>query len=194
MALIGLRSIYSQLLHKIKMAEQKTEGQRELRYLVRIARTDIDGNQPIQNALLKVKGVGFSFANMVCAFAGVNKATKTGYLSDEQIAQLNDIIEHPLQHGAPVWMVNRRRDYDTNENKHLIGTDITFTQDNDIKRLKKIKAYKGIRHSHGQPVRGQRTRSNFRKNKGKVHLGVQRKKIAAPAPGEKPEEKKEKKK
>ena len=51
---------------------------------------------------------------------------------------------------------------------------MSFTQDNDIKMLKKIKSYKGIRHSLGLPVRGQRTRSNFRKNKGKV-MGVKRK-------------------
>jgi len=37
-----------------------------------------------------------------------------------------------------------------------------------ISRLEKIKCYRGIRHMQGAPVRGQRTRSNFRKNKGKV--------------------------
>jgi small subunit ribosomal protein S13 len=40
--------------------------------------------------------------------------------------------------------------------------------------MKRIRSYKGVRHSLGLPVRGQRTRSNFRKNKGKV-LGVKRK-------------------
>ena len=40
-----------------------------------------------------------------------------------------------------------------------------------MKTQKKIKGYKGIRHMLGQPVRGQRTRGNFRKNKGKV-MGV----------------------
>ena len=41
--------------------------------------------------------------------------------------------------------------------------------------MKKIKCYKGVRHMLDLPVRGQRTKSNFRKNKGKVHLGVKRK-------------------
>jgi small subunit ribosomal protein S13 len=49
-----------------------------------------------------------------------------------------------------------------------------FTKDNDIKLMRKIKSYKGTRHSAGQPVRGQRTKSNFRKSKGKV-MGVKRK-------------------
>ena len=46
--------------------------------------------------------------------------------------------------------------------------------------MKKIRSYKGVRHTFGLPVRGQSTKSNFRKNKGKGSLGVQRKKIAAP--------------
>ena len=157
------------------MAEQ------EIKHLVRIARTDLDGHKPVQHAMLKIKGVGFTFANMVCSFSGIDKKIKAGYLSEEQILKLTDIIENPLKHGAPIWMINRRRDYETNENKHLLGADITFHQDNDIKRQKKIKSYVGFRHAHGQPVRGQRTRSNFRRNKGNVHLGVQRKKEAPAA-------------
>ncbi|MEK6867257.1 MAG: 30S ribosomal protein S13, partial [Nanoarchaeota archaeon] len=50
--------------------------------------------------------------------------------------------------------------------------------------LKKIKAYRGMRHAAGLPTRGQRTRSNFRKNKGKtvgVMKSAQAKAAAAPA-------------
>lgn len=165
----------------------------ELRHLVRVARTDLDGMKPIRHALLKIKGVGFSFANMACSFAGVDKTMKVGYLSDEQVNKLTEVIEKPLKYGAPSWMVNRRRDYETNEDTHLLGADLQFVQENDIKRLKKVRSYKGYRHAHGQPVRGQRTRSNFRRNKGKVHLGVQRKKVES-ASSEKGEDKKEKKK
>ena len=53
-------------------------------------------------------------------------------------------------------------------------SDLRFIQDNDIKMMKKIKSYKGIRHMFRLPVRGQCTRSNFRKNKGKG-MGVKRK-------------------
>jgi len=74
-------------------------------------------------------------------------------------------------------MLNRRNDYETNENMHLIGPDIKYVQENDIKLMKKIRSYKGIRHMKGLPVRGQRTKANFRRNKGKGSLGVQRKKV-----------------
>ncbi len=166
--------------------------QQELKHLVRIAKTDLDGAKPIAHALLKIKGVGFSFANMICSFANIDKRTKVGYLNEQQITLLSNILEAPAKHGAPEWILNRRRDPETNQTRHLLLADLTFTQENDIKKLKKIKSFKGIRHAYGQPVRGQRTRSNFRKNKGKVHLGVVRKKVTAPG-AEAKDEKKEKK-
>jgi len=55
----------------------------------------------------------------------------------------------------------------------LVG-DLKFTKENDIKLLKKVKSYRGMRHALGLPVRGQRTKSNFRRNKGKASLGVKR--------------------
>jgi small subunit ribosomal protein S13 len=72
-------------------------------------------------------------------------------------------------------MLNRRKDYETGEDIHLLSSDLAFTQDNDIKMMKKMKSYKGMRHARGLTVRGQKTRANFRRNKGKV-AGVQKKK------------------
>jgi small subunit ribosomal protein S13 len=82
---------------------------------------------------------------------------------------------NPLKYGSPRWMLNRRNDYETGDDRHLLTGDIGFVRDNDIKRLKMIKSRRGMRHMFGLPVRGQRTKSNFRKNKGKV-LGVKRSK------------------
>jgi small subunit ribosomal protein S13 len=155
------------------MAEQ------ELKHLVRVARTDLEGKKQLKQALLKIKGVGVPFANMVCTLTKISPTIKTGTLSDEQVAKLDEVIGNPAKHGAPAWMMNRRRDPETNEDKHLLLSDISFIQENDVKILRKTKSYRGVRHALGLPVRGQRTRSNFRKNKGKVQ-GVQRKKVAAP--------------
>ena len=67
-------------------------------------------------------------------------------------------------------MKNRRLDIETGKTSHLYGADLEITKEFDIKRLKKIKSYKGIRHSFRLPVRGQRTKSHFRtrENKSKV--------------------------
>ena len=150
------------------MAEQ------ELKYFVRIANTDLDGGKPIRHALTKIKGVSYMFSNAICNTANIEKAKKTGYLTDEEAAKIDKVIKNPVDFKIPTWLFNRKKDPDDNTDKHIVSSTLAFTQDNDIKMMKKMRSYKGIRHSLGLPVRGQRTRSNFRKNKGKV-MGVKRK-------------------
>ena len=152
------------------MAETK-----EYRHIVRVVNTDLDGAKPIKQALRKIKGVGFMLANAVCDAAKVDKNLKTGTLSDQDISKLNDVIKNPAKYNLPGWLMNRRKDYESSEDLHLVGPDLNFSTENDVKRLKKIKSYRGMRHAWRLPVRGQRTRSNFRPNKGKV-MGVKRRK------------------
>lgn len=151
------------------------EEHKDFRHIVRVANVDLDGNKPILMALRKIRGVSFMFANMVLSFTKIPKTKKTGLLTEAESSKLDEVVRNPQKFGAPLWMLNRRDDYEEGTDKHLIGPDIRFTLDNDIKRLKKIKSNRGLRHQWGLPVRGQRTSSNFRKNKGKV-TGVKRKK------------------
>jgi small subunit ribosomal protein S13 len=142
------------------------------KHIVRIANVDIPGGKSLRIALTKIKGIGINFADALCAIAAVNKSKKTGTLDDEEIKRINDVATNPKD--IPTWMYNRKRDYETGEDKHLITGTLNFVKDNDLKRLKKIKTLRGMRHQKGLPVRGQRTRSNFRKSKGKV-VGVKKK-------------------
>ena len=151
------------------------EESKEFKHILRVVNTDLDGGKPVVHALKKIKGVSFMFANLVCNVAGVDKTKKVGYLSDSETQKIEEVIVNPAKFNVPVWMLNRRKDYESGEDKHLLGSDLNFQNDNDIKRLKMIKAYKGMRHAAGLPVRGQKTKSNFRRNKGKG-LGVKRKK------------------
>ena len=144
----------------------------EFRHLVRIANTDVKGEKSILYALQKIKGIGVMYGNMVCINAGVDKTKKAGELTDAEIKALEHSIANPK---APEWMLNRRKDMETGEDKHLIGSDLIFTIDGDIKEMKKMRSYKGVRHMYRLPLRGQRTKSNFRRNKGKVQ-SVKRKK------------------
>jgi len=122
-------------------------------------------------ALTKVKGVGMPLANAVCKMAGVDKFMKAGELSDKQIEAINKVIAKPADFKIPRWMVNRRKDPETGEDRHINTNELAFVKQNDIKFLRRIKCYRGVRHAIGLPVRGQKTRSNFRPNKGKV-MGV----------------------
>ena len=139
-----------------------------------MADTDLDGARQIGSALRKIKGVSFMFSNMVCTIAKIDKRKRAGDLSEQETKKMEEIINNPIKFGAPIWMLNRRKDFETGEDRHVIASDLAFIKDTDIKIMKKIKSYKGVRHIMDQPVRGQRTKSHFRKNKGKVHLGVKK--------------------
>lgn len=154
-----------------KMAEK------ELKYLVRVMNTDLDGKKQIPIALSKIKGVKFSLANALCAVAGIDSRKKAGYLSDAEVKKLNDVLADPIQFGVPEWMTNRQKDPETGESKHVCVSDLQFLKDNDMKNLKKTKSYRGMRHQWGLTTRGQRTKANFRRTKVKGgSLGVVRKK------------------
>jgi len=148
----------------------------ELQYLVRVANTDLAGPKPLYHALCKIKGVSFVFSRMLCHLSKLDPAMKAGYLTDEQVQQIERILADPIGNGAPVWILNRRKDVETGADMHLLTGDLKFTLENDVKRLKKTRSYRGFRHAAGQPTRGQRTRSNFRRSKsrGKGGLGVKR--------------------
>lgn len=149
------------------------------RYIVRISNTDLEGKGKVVDGIRKIRGIGFSFANALCSIAGIDKNTRTGNLTDAEIGKIEDALKS-AHTKLPVWMLNRRRNIETDSSVHMVSTDLTFAQDNDIRQMQRIRSYKGVRHMAGAPVRGQRTRSNFRKNKGKV-LGVIKSKAAAAA-------------
>lgn len=135
----------------------------EFKQLVRLGGTDIDGNKKLYYALRKIKGINYSFSNVICKITNLDPHSKIGHLKDEELKKVSDIISNPSKYEVPSWLLNRRKDYDDGIDKHLISTDIKFRVDFDIKRLKKIKAYRGMRHAAGLPTRGQRTKGHFRK-------------------------------
>jgi small subunit ribosomal protein S13 len=147
------------------MANQ--ERSEDFQYIIRVSNTDLDGEKKIVDSLRKIKGVSFMFANALCTVAGVEKNALTGELQEPQIKAIQKAVDNPGEAGVPSWLVNRRRDYETGEDKHVIVNDLIIAHEDDMKRLKKIKTYRGLRLQAGLPVRGQRTKSNFRSNKGK---------------------------
>lgn len=174
------------------MAENKeTVENKDFRHIIRLINTDIDGKKSLFYGMNKIMGIGPMFANAVCRISKLPADKKIGDLSEKELEKLTEIIENPTKYGFPAWMLNRRKDPTDGQDKHVLTSDLKFITDNDIKMMKKIKSFKGIRHMYGLPVRGQSTRSKFRKNKGKT-LGVI-KKSAAPAKDDKEKDKKDKK-
>ncbi|ADP77681.1 SSU ribosomal protein S13P [Methanothermus fervidus DSM 2088] len=144
--------------------------EKEFKHIVRLARRDLDGNKNVEEAITGIKGIGKALGKAIARVTGF-EGKKIGYLSDEELEKLEDAIENPGNYGIPSWMFNRKKDYRTGENKHLIEADLEMTIREDINRLKRIRSYRGIRHELGLPVRGQRTKSTFRKGQT---VGVKR--------------------
>ncbi len=160
-----------------KKHEKPVAEDKDFQYLIRVFNTDLKGDKQLLYALTKIKGVSVMMANAMCRKARVSLTKKAGYLTPNEIKALEVVIADPLKAGIPKWMINRRKDYESGEDKHILLADLDFTREMDIKRMKKTKSYTGLRHQWGLPVRGQKTRSNFRRNKGKGSLGVQKKKV-----------------
>ncbi|NIP67090.1 30S ribosomal protein S13 [Candidatus Bathyarchaeota archaeon] len=144
----------------------------EFQHIVRIAETDIDGALELEYALTKIKGVGIRLANIIAERADLDPNRRLGFLSDAEVKRIKDVIQDPSQYDLPYWLLNRSRDRDTGKDLHLVGSDLVLQTKSDIDHMKKIKSWKGIRHSLGLKVRGQRTRTTGRK--GRV-VGVKKK-------------------
>lgn len=155
-----------------KKTPEKKETDGNFNYIVRIANTDIDGEKKPAIALTTVKGIGLRSAEIIVRQTGVSRYRRFGEVPQEKVEEIENIVLNFHEH-APVWFLNRQRDWETNENIHLVGTDRQSIIEDDINRLKKIRSYRGIRHETHHKVRGQRTRSNGRKG---LTLGVSKRK------------------
>jgi small subunit ribosomal protein S13 len=160
---------------KHKEPKQKKDAKKQdsddFRYIVRIANTDINGDQRLVHGLTTIKGIGMHLSSLIINELGLNKNIKIGNLSDSQIDIISNFLSK-IAETAPPWMLNHRKDFSTGENIHLIGSDIDMRLRDEINIMKKIRCYKGIRHERGLTVRGQRTRANSRKG---LTLGVSKK-------------------
>lgn len=153
---------------------EKAPVKQEVRQLIRILNTDIPGHLYVRHALTKIRGVGENLSHAFCARYNIDGAKKINQLSEAEIREIESALKSLDKIDG--WMLNRQHDYDTGEDMHLLTTDLRFRNDFDIKRLQKIKAYKGMRHAAGLPVRGQRTKAHFRKGRA---VGVSKKKVGS---------------
>jgi small subunit ribosomal protein S13 len=121
-------------------------------------------------------------SNVLCLKMGINKTKKIEELSKEEIQKIEERMKNIECAG---FLLNRRNDFTTGKSSHLITTDLDYEKEMDIKRLKKIRSYRGLRHATGQPTRGQSTRSHFRTNR-KRGVGMKvNKPVTAPRQAEK---------
>lgn len=168
-----------------KKQHQKESRLIDSRGIVRISSTDIPGEAGVYHGLTYIKGISWSISNAICHALTIEKKRKIDTLTESEIEKITNFIKKPQ---IPKFLLNRVNDPFTGEDKHLITIELDLQRDFDIRNMKKIHSYKGLRHALGQPVRGQRTKSHFRKGRA---IGVQRAKVKpASSPAAKSKEKK----
>lgn len=126
--------------------------------MARIAGVTVPTDKQVQIALTYIYGIGPHFS------AEILKATKV-----EPTTRVKDLSETELQ---------RIRDEITA--RYTVEGELQRIVTTNIKRLKEIKAYRGLRHAASLPTRGQKTRTNARTRRGKkVTVGGTKKKVAS---------------
>jgi len=112
--------------------------------MARIAGVDIPRDKQIWVALQYIYGIGPAVSQKILAEAGVNAEVKTDSLTEGEVNRLREIIDR----------------------EHNVEGELRKEVDLNIKRLIEIGSYRGSRHRHSLPVRGQRTRTNARVRRG----------------------------
>lgn len=127
---------------------------------MRIVGTTIPDNKKIEYALSYIYGVGLPLARTLVAAARVSPNKRAKDLTPDEINRLRELIEK----------------------NHRIEGELRRSIMMNIKRLKDISSYRGLRHVRGLPVRGQRTKSNSRTRRGNVRrtMGSGRRPAASP--------------
>ena len=111
----------------------------------RLFGVNLPGRKRLEIALQSIYGVGRHTARAVCAEAGLDFGLKTVELTDTQLAKIQSVLSE----------------------KYVIEGDLRRMVSINIKNLKDMNCYRGVRHRRGLPVHGQRTHSNARMRKGR---------------------------
>ena len=114
--------------------------------MARISGVVIPNEKQVQIALTYIYGIGPKFARDILAAAKVEPTTRVKDLTEAEEQRLREVID----------------------SNYTVEGDLQRLVTNNIKRLKDINAYRGLRHKAGLPVNGQRTRTNARTRKGRA--------------------------
>ena len=112
--------------------------------MARIAGVDLPREKRVEVGLTYIYGIGPTVSKQILEVTEVNPDTRVKDLSETEISKLREYIEHNLK----------------------VEGDLRREVSLNIKRLIEIGCYRGVRHRHGLPVRGQNTKQNARTRKG----------------------------
>ena len=121
--------------------------------ILRVLGTNIDGKHKVMFALTAIKGVGHRYANVVCKKADVDMTKQAEELTEEEVDSLITIMQNPRQYKIPDWFLNRQKDVKDGRYSQVLANQLDHKLHEDLERLKKIRAHRGLRHYWGLRVR-----------------------------------------
>jgi len=145
----------------------------KFQHILRVLNTNIDGRRKVGFALTAIKGVGRRFAHVVIRKADVDLNKRAGELTDEEVERVITIISNPRQYKIPDWFLNRQKDVKDGKYSQVTSNNLDTKVREDLERLKKIRAHRGLRHYWSLRVRGQHTKTTGRRGRT---VGVSKKK------------------
>ncbi|QPG75736.1 ribosomal 40S subunit protein S18A [Brettanomyces nanus] len=134
-------------------------------HILRLMNTNVDGRINIVYALTTIRGVGRRYANLVCKKADVDLHKRAGELTQEEMERVVVIMQHPTDYKIPGWFLNRQKDVVDGKDYHVLANNLESKLREDLERLKKMRAHRGLRHAWHLRVRGQHTKTTGRKGK-----------------------------
>ncbi|XP_017774854.1 PREDICTED: 40S ribosomal protein S18 [Nicrophorus vespilloides] len=145
----------------------------KFQHILRIMSTNIDGKRKVMFAMTAIKGVGRRYANIVLKKADVDLNKRAGECSEEEVEKIVTIMTNPRQYKIPDWFLNRQKDIIDGKYSQLTSSNLDSKLREDLERMKKIRAHRGMRHFWGLRVRGQHTKTTGRRGRT---VGVSKKK------------------
>uniref|UniRef100_T1IY86 Small ribosomal subunit protein uS13 n=1 Tax=Strigamia maritima TaxID=126957 RepID=T1IY86_STRMM len=145
----------------------------KFQHILRVMNTNIDGRRKVMFALTAIKGCGRRYSNIVCRKADINLNKRAGELTEEEVEKLVTIMSNPRQYKIPDWFLNRQKDVKDGKYNQVMANTLENKLREDLERLKKIRAHRGLRHFWGLRVRGQHTKTTGRRGRT---VGVSKKK------------------
>ena len=114
--------------------------------MARIAGVNIPSNKKLEIALTYIFGIGRKFSKLICSNTDIDGEKRVNSLTESEIIKIREYID----------------------NNYTVEGDLRREVSGNIKRLTDLGCYRGLRHRHKLPVRGQRTHTNARTRKGKA--------------------------
>ena len=113
-------------MEKTEIKQEKPMKEKYEERIVRILSEDIEGKMKVYAGLTKIKGLSWAMANAICKSLNIDKNRTIGTLSPEEIKKISDFAKKPK---LPSYLLNRRHDFETGEDKHLTGSDLELQKD-----------------------------------------------------------------